>query len=91
MSNKSEVLPLEYPIELTEETIKELTIRRPTVKDMRENDKAGGTGIESGVDMLVRLSGVTADTIDMLDAADFMAASEVVEGFLETGQETGQS
>lgn len=80
---------LAYPLQLDQETIKEIHLRRPTVKDLRLLDER--SGIDSSIGMVASLSGLTEATIEMLDGADFMQLSEAVEGFLPDSQETGKA
>ena len=81
----STLIELEFPRKVGSESIKSLSIRRPRVKDMKLFDEF--SGIDGSVKMLSELANVPVAVIEELDAADFMRASEVIEGFLPDAQD----
>ncbi|MGI0118320.1 phage tail assembly protein [Zooshikella sp. RANM57] len=74
----SELIPLNYPINVNGETISEIKLRRPTVKDMKNIDKQGGTELEQAIAMMAGLSGLSQQDIEKIDGADFSQISEVI-------------
>lgn len=58
-------------------TITELKIRRPKVRDIRK--MTGKTETEMAVSLLAIVTGLVPEDIDELDIADFQAASKIVE------------
>jgi len=77
-------IELEYPITVGGETIKAVTLRRPTAGDLRAMDKAKGGDVDKGITLLLRLvqEDMTPEQVDAMDVKDFRAASEVVADFL---------
>lgn len=75
-------IKLSHPVEAFGEQVSELVIKkRPKAKDLRAMDSEKGE-VGKTAALMAQLTGVPSSTIDQLDAADFMKASEVVEGFL---------
>jgi len=74
-----------------EEVINEITLRRPTAKDMRLADRLAGQEIGMMISMLVALSGLDEHVIDRLDVVDFTELSEIVDGFLPNGPKAGKT
>ena len=75
---------LAEPILAGGQKITEVTVRRPKVKDLRRLDHlpVAANDLTRGIEMAAILTGLTAETIDELDAADFAALSDVIAGFL---------
>ncbi|WP_027710196.1 phage tail assembly protein [Zooshikella ganghwensis] len=74
----SELITLDYPINVNGEVITEIKLRRPTVKDMKNIDKQGGTELEQAIAMMANLSGLSQQAIEHIDGADFTKISEVI-------------
>lgn len=81
---------LSQPILVENEEVTELTLREPTVKDMRAVGKIEDD-MEQSIDMIGRLSGLAPSSLDQVKARDFVRLSAVVADFLDDGQETGES
>jgi hypothetical protein len=82
---------LKYPLEREgEEPIKELTIREPTGKDLKQMDKAKGGHMAKVMALIPRLcsEGVTPAELDDMCAADITSLGEVVADFMEPDGET---
>ena len=81
--NKTNV-KLAEPIMVGDQKLTEVTLRRPKVKDLRALDHldVNANDLTRGVEMAAILTGLTPETIDELDAADFAAISDVIAGFL---------
>lgn len=76
---------LRRPVTIGEQTISEVTVRRPKVKDLRAMERArepGGTEMDQGVAMAAALCDLAVEVVDEMDAADFASVSEVITGFL---------
>ena len=75
---------LGVPITLGDQKLTEVTVRRPKVKDLRALDHldVNANDLTKGIEMAAILTGLTPETIDELDAADFAAISDVIAGFL---------
>ena len=77
---------LTEPIEVDGEQVTELQVRRLKVRDIRAASKRGkGDDVDMGVHMVALVTDLTPEQVDELDAADFVALSEVVAGFLRFG------
>ena len=81
--NKTNV-KLAEPIMVGDQKLTEVTLRRPKVKDLRALDHldVNANDLTRGIEMVAILTGLTPETIDELDAADFAAISDVIAGFL---------
>lgn len=72
------ILKLEFPFHDGQgNTITELKIRRPKVRDIRK--MTGKTETEMAVSLLAIVTGLVPEDIDELDISDFQAASKIVE------------
>lgn len=72
------ILKLAFPFQDGQgNTITELKIRRPKVRDIRK--MTGKTETEMAVSLLAIVTGLVLEDIDELDIADFQAASKIVE------------
>jgi len=82
---------LAEPIVVGGQKITEVTLRRPKVKDLRALDHldVSANDLARGIEMAAILTGLTPQTIDELDAADFAAISDVIAGFLPKPPEPG--
>ena len=85
-----------YPLTDTDgEVYEELTLRRPTVKDMKALDSVTGeiekiaTLIEK-VAMSSKGSVMATYLVDRMDAEDFGAIGEIVSSFFEKSPQTGE-
>ncbi|WCT72052.1 phage tail assembly protein [Sphingomonas naphthae] len=84
--------PLKHPLSVTigtdREEITHITLRRPKARDMRVADEAIGT-VAGTILLISKLSGQPVAVIDELDAQDFDAIGDIVEGFTKPGRPTG--
>ncbi|HWL51359.1 MAG TPA: phage tail assembly protein [Chthoniobacteraceae bacterium] len=85
MSNKN-TINLEYPIDVDGAKLKSITLRRPSVGDMRAAKKAGDGDDEVEIILFANLAGLTPDDIGKLDLADYQKVQEVFRGFLGQGK-----
>jgi len=79
---------LAQPLKVGENTITEVTIRRPKVRDlqaMEEARKPGASEIDQAIAIAAMLCGIPLEAVGDLDAADFAAISEVIAGFFPQG------
>ena len=72
---------LTYPVQHGGQTIAEITMRRPKVRDIERLDKLTGDAFRS-VTLISDLSGQAPDVIREMDTADFKKLGEVVQDFL---------
>ena len=72
------IVALDFPIQDGEgNSITELKIRRPKVKDIRK--MTGNTDAEQSISLLAIVTGLVPEDLEELDIADFKRAAEVVE------------
>lgn len=74
-------IELTFPIKAHGEEVRELTIRRPTVADLKATDHLAGEFTKSAK-MVERLAALPPSGVDQIDGADFKRITEVVDGFL---------
>lgn len=87
MLKGNEKIKLQYPIKVGSDYIDEVSLRRPTVKELALLDKY--SGIEASVVMISKLTGLEELVLEAMDAADFIAVNAVAEGFLPNTLKTG--
>lgn len=81
-SKMSVTVPLVFPILVAGEELKEVTVRRPKVKDMLAAESMSGTDGQKAAMMIANLSGLSPKDIHELDGRDYMKLNEVFQGFL---------
>lgn len=94
MLKSSNTVALAVPMDWQGQTIAEVTIRRPKVKDLRAMEASARdktSQLDQGADMIAQLTGLPIEAVDELDAEDFTAISEVIAGFFPQakGRATG--
>jgi hypothetical protein len=75
-------LTLEYPFEFEGQTIKTLSLRRPTVADNLAVQKAAATDAEREIRLLANLAEVTPETIHRMDLKDYGKLQSALASFL---------
>ena len=98
MAAVSNSITLKHPITTTfrssagerEETVTEVTVRRPKAKDLRVVDAATGE-VAQAIALMAQLTTLTVAQIDDLDVEDFAALGKVIEGFMPPGLLTGKT
>lgn len=79
-------IALGIPVSVEGETIMELSIRRPKVRDLRtleEVTQGKASQLDQGAALLSLLAGIPEAAVEEMDATDFARASEVIAGFFE--------
>lgn len=72
---------LQYPIPVDGQTLSEITLRRPKVRDQLLAEKAGGGAAEQEVSILANLAELPEEAIQELDMADYLQLQEAYRGF----------
>lgn len=85
---KETVLELSRPIEAHGETIHQITIREPAVKDLKAMDAVDGD-IAKGVVLLAQVARIPPSSVEAMLATDFTRASEALADFLTAPPPTG--
>ncbi|MDY0882308.1 phage tail assembly protein [Dongia soli] len=93
-----ETIDLQYPIAAGSAQISRISLKRPTVGDMRaiEGQKSKMAAVSTLLGKVATLPDhpdlpVTPSLLDKLDFTDFAALTEKVESFLPKGRETGEN
>lgn len=82
MSNPTK-LRLQYPIKIDGKAVDVISLRRPTVGDMRAVSQIGDP-VEQEVALFARLSGINPEDLDQMDrATDYQRLGEIYNGFFE--------
>lgn len=74
-------IKLKHPITADGVELKEITLRRPKVRDLERMDKVSGE-IAKAVTLVADLAELSPDQVRELDAEDFTAVAEVLGDFL---------
>lgn len=88
---KSETIKLEFPIQLADRTLEEVTIRRPTMLDLRKHPVKGIGDIAGEMKQMCALTGLRLEEMDMMDAADYFRLQEVYLQFRAPADRRGNS
>lgn len=71
MENKSVVIKLEYPVQLADRTLNEVTIRRPTLGDLLDYPIRDTSDLDGEMKLYSRLCDLVPDEMRLLDMADY--------------------
>ncbi len=71
MSNRTETIKLEFPIQLADRLLEEVTMRRPTMLDLRKHPVSGPGDIGGEMKQLGALCDLRVEEMDLMDAADY--------------------
>lgn len=88
MATETVKLRLRKPVDAYGESVSELVLRRPTVKELRQCGapyRIGNGGVQWDYDacykLIIALGGMPSSTVDDLDPADFDDAAAILVGF----------
>lgn len=85
MTNTSVTIKLDHPIEIGNDLIEEITMRRPKGKDMKACIK-GVNNVAESIALAARLSEQLPVVFDEMDGADLTAVLDEVGNFLQRGR-----
>lgn len=74
-------ITLKYPIQFEGGELKEISVRRPKVKDVTESKKGKAENSDQEIALIAKLSGLPPAAIEDLDLADYTAIQEVLQSF----------
>ncbi len=84
-----EKIKLQFPIKVDGATINEISLRRPTVKDMRVARVTGGKDdAAQEINLIANLAQITPDAVESLDMADFVNVQKSLAGFFGLSETT---
>lgn len=70
---KTATIKLDFPVQLTDRTMNEVTMRRPTVGDLLRYPVRDNADLEGELTMLCHLCGIVPEDAQGMDAADYDA------------------
>lgn len=70
---KTALIKLVYPVQLPDRTLREVTMRRPTVGDLVRYPVRDNADLEGELDLLCHLCGLLPEDAQGMDAADYDA------------------
>lgn len=80
-SNRSKTVQLDYPVQLADRVLTEITIRRMKVGDLIENPIAGAQDMKGELRLLSRLCGMVPEELEAIDIADYVKLQEILLSF----------
>lgn len=82
LANTRYVYTLAYPVTFQNEKITDIEYRRPKGRDVRAAFKVRSAGGDMYTSMLAAICEQPEALFDVLDASDFVALTDIVDGFL---------
>lgn len=73
---KSATVKLDYPVQLADRLLTEITIRRPSIGDLLDYPLGPETGLPEELALMAHLCGLHADDLRALDAEDYAGLQE---------------
>ena len=84
------LVTLSAPIEFGDEVIAELTLRTPTLGDLKKMDREAGE-IGKMIALVASISGHPPSAIERIQATDLEAITDVLGKFIPASLKTGES
>ena len=81
-------IKLQYPIKVDGVTINEISLRRPTVKDMRVARITGKDDAAQEINLIANLAQITTEAVESIDMADFVKVQKALAGFFGLSETT---
>lgn len=69
--NRDVTLQLEYPVQLADRTITDVTLRRPTLGDLLTHTITNASDIEGEVRLIAALCNLKIEEMRLMDAKDY--------------------
>lgn len=85
MTEQTVTVKLSIPVEIGDDLIEEIVLRRPKGKDLKAAMK-GTSAFSDSIALAVRLSGQLPVVFDEMDGADLTAVLDAVGNFMQRGQ-----
>ncbi len=77
--NTSVTIKLDFPVKLADRELKEITMRRPKMKDMvKHKINSADVDIETGVSFTADLCGLNVEDMGEFDTVDFQKTQEEI-------------
>lgn len=81
MKDRTVVVELDFPIQLADRLLDKISLRRPTMKDLRINPIKGQDDVAGEMRHFGALTGLKLEELDMLDIADYQKLQEAYISF----------
>jgi hypothetical protein len=81
-------IKLEFPIDIDGAKVGELTLRRPTVKDMRVARNSAKDDAAQEIALIANLAQITPEQVEQLDLADYAQVQAALQGFFGSSAKT---
>jgi hypothetical protein len=81
-------ITLDYPITVDGAKLNEITLRRPTVKDMRVARISGKDDATQEITLIANLAQVPTSAVEDLDMSDFVKVQKALQGFFGLSETT---
>lgn len=78
---KAEKVPLDYPIQLADRKLAEVTMRRPTMRDIREHPVLGPHDVAGEMGLFAALTNTRVEEIEGMDSADYARLQDLYTRF----------
>lgn len=78
---RSETITLEFPVQLADRMLTEVTMRRPTMKDLRQHPVAGVNDLTGELRLIGHLCGLRLEEIEQMDMADYRRLTDTFDRF----------
>lgn len=79
--NQTSSITLQYPVNFDGKEVKELSVRRPLVRDQLIATKSSESAEDKDIKLFSLLAGVDVELIHQLDLEDYFALQDVVMSF----------
>jgi hypothetical protein len=80
-SQRFETIDLDFPVQLADRLLTEVTMRRPTMKDLRLNPIRAADDLGGEMKLLGCLCGLRMEEIEQLDMADYRRLTDTFDRF----------
>ena len=83
-----DTITLDHPITVEGREVKEITLRRPKVREARDARKKHKDPADQEIELVSQLSGLPPSAIEEFDIADYSKIQEVLAGFFGSSETT---
>lgn len=80
-SNRTRTVQLDYPVQLADRLLSEITIRRMKVGDLIECPIAGASDVKGELRLVARLCGMVPEELESIDISDYAKLQEILLSF----------
>lgn len=80
-TRKEVVISLEFPVQLGDRTLSEVTMRRPIIRDMIKHKLGANITIEQSMELLADLCDLVPDEMELMDLSDFVKLQDQLLAF----------